>query len=146
MGSCNESLGNYQIHQPQAKYMRTCLVQTIEVGVHIISGHHSRWCRPCEVSVLLLPWLSGRCPLLLQLWPSQFHSYKWWTHHCETCRHWRQKRKAFTTHKHNSTIHDTYYSATVYSIMPNTTLTERGRMPSCMQRNTHEWMQLLYTI
>ena len=122
LGSNNKPLGNCQMHRTKAKYMHAWLVQAIKVGLHTISAHHSRRCWPCGVSVLLLPWLSGRCPLLLQLWPSQFQSYKWWTHHCETCRHWRKKRKAFSTHKHINTIHNTYYSATVYS---NTAYTNR---------------------
>ena len=44
----------------------------------------------------------------------------------------KAKRKAFSTRKHNSTIRNTYYSATVYLIMPNTTLTDRNHMPACM--------------
>ena len=55
------------------------------------SHSNSHWCRPCVVSVPLLSWLSGRCPLLLQIWLSQFQTCKWWTHHCETCHHWRDE-------------------------------------------------------
>ena len=66
----------------------------------------------CVVSVPLLPWLSERCPLLLQLWFSQFLTYKWWTHHCDTCCHCRQNKQTCSTHK-DSTVQ---YSDTPVSI------------------------------
>ena len=109
-GSHDTPLGNCQTHQTQTKYMHMlCASYWSWYITYIISSHHSRWCRPCGVSVLLLPWLSGRCPLLLQLWPSQFHSYKWWTHHCETCHHWKQKRKHACTIAQYA-IHNYYFN------------------------------------
>ena len=115
-----------------------------------------RWCWPWKASVLLLPWLSGRCPLLLQLWLSQFQSYKWWTHHCGTCHHWKRDeqyiQKAWEycmyTHTHTETqwhIHMSTWAHThVHTGEESGTRSPQGKTQSsansrpCMKRNKYK--------